>query len=359
MFQERYKRAYNTISPSQALVSDTIAMARAGSRGTVKSRFAAKLSLAAAAAALCLVMAVPVCAARIPVFYKIVEYISPAVADQLVPIEESSTSQGITMQVEAVNLAGNEADIILSLRDAEGSGQDLVHGVMDLYDSYGLSDYANDNVIGGCQFLTYDEAEDKAFFQVTVQSDGVYQAGKLQFWVRSILCNKFKDTRDVDLSGIVFEADTKKVELRGSGGILREEDLPDFLRRDSGTPDDPTQRANVLDGTKAADCAADDFTVTGMAYMDGVLRVQMCMGDNWKSDRHVELYLRDAEGNERYPDHSVSWDEEVGDTRYQFYEFWYLEEIDSIADYSMYGIFHDSGELIEGDWRVTFRVQGD
>ena len=357
MFQDRYKRAYNAISPSQALVSDTIARARSGSRVSVKRWFTVKTSLAAAAAVWCLVMAVPVCAVHIPAFYRIVEFLSPALADQLVPIEESSTSQGITMQVEAINMMGNEADIIISLRDAEGSGQDLVRGVMDLYDSYGLSDYANDSVIGGCHFLTYDEAEDKAFFQVTVQSDGVYQAGKLQFWVRSILCNKYKDTRDVDLSGTVFEADTKKVELRGSGGILMEEDLPDFLRRDSGTPDDPTSRTNVLNGTKAADCAADDFTVTAMAYMDGVLRVQMCMGDNWKSDRHVELYLRDAEGNERYPDHSVGWDEEVGDTRYQFYEFWYLEEIDSIADYSMYGIFHDSGELIEGDWRVTFRVQ--
>lgn len=61
----------------------------------------------------------PVCAANSPAFHKIVEYLSPALADKLVPIEESSTSQGITMQVEAIHLEGNEAEIIVSFRDAE------------------------------------------------------------------------------------------------------------------------------------------------------------------------------------------------------------------------------------------------
>lgn len=357
MFQERYKRAYNTISPSQALVSDTIARARSGSRGTVKSRFVAKISLAAAA--LCLVMAVPVCAAHIPAFYKIVEYISPAMADQLVPIEKSCTSQGITMQVEAINLKGNEAEIIISLQDAQGSTQDLVHGEMDLYDSYGLSDYTNDSIVGGCLFLTYDEAEDKAYFQVMVQSDNAYQADKLRFWVHAVLCDKYEETKNVDLSGIDYAPGTKQVTLSGGGGLMPEEMLPDSLRGEPRTPDDPLPDTRVLDGIKAADCAADDFTVTGLAYMDGVLRVQMCMGDNWRSDRHVDLYLKDAEGNERYSDRSVSWNEEVGDTSYVFYEFWYLEDIADIRDYSMYGIFHESGELVEGNWMVTFRVQGD
>lgn len=359
MFKNQYKEAYNAICPSQELVSEMVKRAKAEKNGdgkkVKKNRFVPKAALIAAAVVVCFVTAVPVCAAHIPAFYRIVEFLSPALADQLVPIEKSSTSQGITMQVEAINLVGNQADIILSLRDAEDNEQDLVHGVMDLYDSYGLSDYTNDSVIGGCYFLTYDAVEDKAYFQVTVQAEKAYQADKLQFWVRSVLCNKYEETKDVDLSGIVDTANTKWVTLSGSGGILSEEELPDSLRGDSGTAED-LPRTKVLDELKVADCAADDFTVTGIAYMDGVLRVQMCMGDNWRSDRHVELYLRDSDGNERYSDHSVSWNEEIGDTSYQFYEFWYIEDIAEIEAYSMYGIFHDSGELIDGNWTVTFRV---
>lgn len=360
MLKGRYKKAYDTIMPSQELVADTIEKARAENvvsrKASVGKPLVLKLSLTAAAAVLCFVMAVPVCAAYIPAFYKIVEYLSPTLADQLVPIEESSTSQGITMQVEAIHLEGNEAEIIVSLRDAEDSMQDLVHGEMDLFDSYGLSDYTNDSWLGGCSFLTYDENDDKAYFKVYVQSDNAYQSDKLQFSVSSVLCNKYHDTRDVDLSGIVYSAETKRAALSGSGGPVTEEMLPDFLQNVPGTPEDPRSRANVLNMMSVTDCAADDFTITGIAYMDGVLRVQMCMGDNWSSDRHVQLFLTDPEGNERYEDHSVSWHEDVGDTSFQFYEFWYMEDIDNIADYSMYGIFHSAGELIKGNWNVTFRL---
>lgn len=359
MFQDRYKKAYNTIAPSSMLVSDTIRRAVTGKRAPAKKRFAVRTSLAAAAAVVCLMAAVPVFAAHVPAFYKIVEYISPAMADRLVPIEKSCTSQGITMQVEAIHLDGNEADIILSLQDAEGSGQDRVHGVMDLFDSYGLSDYTSDSIVGGCVFLTYDEAEDKAYFQVMVQSDKAYQGDKLQFSARSVLCDRVEDTRDVELSGIVYAAETKQVHLSGSGGPLQEEMLPEVLRNVPRTQEDPRRSANVLNLMDVADCAVDDFTLMGIAYMDGVLRVQISMGDNSCSDRHVQLFLRDADGNERYNDHSVSWFEEVGDVRYDIYEYWFIEDIEDIADYSMYGIFHDSGELIRGDWKVTFRVQED
>lgn len=360
MFQDRYKVAYDTIVPSQELVSEVIKMAGAEQdaveKKIIRNPFVLKLSVVSVAVVLCFVTAVPVCAANIPAFYKIVENFSPALADKLVPIEKSSTSQGITMQVEAIHLEGKEAEIILSLQDAEGSMQDLVHGEMDLFDSYGLSDYTNDSVIGGCHFLSYDENDDKAYFQVNVSSDNVYQSEKLKFSVYEILCNKYSDTEEVDLSETVYTAKTKRVALSGSGGMMEEDMLPDSLRNIPGTAQDPRPGTNVLDFMEVTDCAADDFTITGIVYMDGVLRVQMCMGDNWNSDRHVELFLKDGEGNERHPDHSVSWHEDVGDTSYQFYEFWYVEEIEKIADYSMYGIFHNAGELIKGNWSVTFRV---
>lgn len=355
MFESRYKKAYDTIVPSEELLFHTIAHIR-DRRKTAKGRFIVKASFAAAAV-VCLFTAVPVCAAHIPAFYEIVEYLSPALADRLVPIEKSCTSQGITMQVEAVHIEGNEAEIIISLQDAKDSTQDLVHGEMDLFDSYNLSDYTNDSTIGGCHFLTYDAQSDKAYFQVNVQSDNIYRSGKMQFRAYSILCGKSKDTREVDLSEIVYSAETKQAALSGSGGLLSEDMLPDSLKEGPGTEDDPRPGVNVLNLCNVEDCAADDFTVTGIAYMDGVLRVQMCMGDNWRADRHVELFLKDSDGNERYSDRSVSWHEDIGETSYQFYEFWYLENIENIADYSMYGIFHASGELIKGDWKITFRME--
>ena len=58
MFRELYKNAYDKVTPSPELVADTISKARAGGRVSVRHRFAVRSSLAAAAAVLCLVMAV-------------------------------------------------------------------------------------------------------------------------------------------------------------------------------------------------------------------------------------------------------------------------------------------------------------
>lgn len=361
MFKDRYQKAYGTITPSQELIADTIEKVGTGKksgRGAFAGkRFVLQGAITAAAIVLCFGIAVPVCAAYVPAFYQIVEYFSPALADELVPIEKSSTSQGITMQVEAIYLAGKEAEIIISLQDAENSMQDLVHGEMDLYGSYGLSDYTNDSIIGGCHFLTYDEKDDKAYFQVNVQSDNAYRSDKLRFSASEILCDKGSVTKEVSLSDIVYEAETKRVALSGSGGGMDEKVLPESLQDIPGTAENPRSCKNVLDMMEITDCAADDFTITGIAYMDGVLRVQMCMGDNESADRHVQLFLRNAEGNERYPDRSVSWKEDVEEIAFTFYEFWYLEEIEDIADYSMYGIFHSAGELVRGDWNVVFRLE--
>ncbi|MDE6844540.1 MAG: hypothetical protein K2J99_02060 [Lachnospiraceae bacterium] len=65
------------------------------------------------------------------------------------------------------------------------------------------------------------------------------------------------------------------------------------------TYDELEERAYFRIDMPAAECAADDFTLTGIAYQDGVLRVQMCMGDNTHADRHVQLLRTDAVGNER------------------------------------------------------------
>lgn len=366
MFAEKYRRAYDAVVPSQELLSAVLRQA-AETQGVPyahKSSGAMRRAVAAIVAvlavSLCLFTVLPVCAADIPAFYKVIEYISPALADRLVPVEESSSSQGITMEVEAVDLQGNEADIIVSMRDDEGSVSDRIHGPVDLFDSYRLSGLGSSQVLGGCHFLTYDEETGRAYFKVTVQTDGEDWPGKLRFSVREILCDKTQERRTIDLSDVLLSAETRLVRLSGTGGMMDEADLPDSLKGIEGTQDNPEYQQPVLDLMDVEDCAGDDFTVTGAAYLDGVLRIQICMGDNHHADRNVEDFLVDAAGNEQYADYSVSWQEEIGDTSYQFYEYWFIDEIEDSEDlknYSMYGIFHNSGESVEGRWEVTFRVK--
>lgn len=377
MFAEKYKRAYDAIAPSPEKYNEVLTQADAvrkaadtAKRRTVRRMSAAedravrktRLSAAgtaavAAAVLLCIFSVLPACAVNSPAFYRVIEFISPALADRLVPIEESSSSQGVTMEVEAISLEGNEAEIIVSMRDEEGSPVDRIHGEIDLFDSYDLLAYGSETAIGGCSFLTYDAETDKAYFRIRTQASGTYQADKLRFSVREILCDKSRESREIDLSGLRLDAGTRVEELSGLGGMMEEAGLPSSLGMTTGAGGEPPWKSTVLDLARAQDCAADDFTVTGSAYMDGVLRLQICMGDSRHADRHVQVFLRDAAGEEKHEDYSVSWKEAVGDTEYQFYEFWFIGELDKIEDCSMYGIFYNSGESIEGRWEVTFRVE--
>lgn len=364
MFAEKYKKAYDSITPSPEKYQEVMICAQeaqsASGEGTVNTaenkKFRAAGPAAAAVILFCIFSVLPVCAANSPAFYRVVEFISPALADRLVPVEKSSTSQGITMEVEAIDLQGNEAEIIVSMRDAEDSPVDRIHGQVDLFDSYHLFDYGSEMTVGGCSFLTYDEDTGKAYFKITTQTSGTYRADKLCFSVREILCDKSSENRGIDLTGIEQPVPTRMEELNGIGGVMEKDSLPDSLAMTNGTQEDPRGRSSVMDLMRAKDCASDDFTVTGAAYMDGVLRLQICMGDNRHADRHVQPFLVDAAGEEKHEDFSVSWSETVGDARYQFYEYWFIGDLEKLEDYSMYGIFHNSGESIEGQWEVTFRI---
>ena len=172
---------------------------------------------------------------------------------------------------------------------------------------------------------------------------------KLSFHVGELLTTMGQEQKDIDLSEILYDAPMKKVALSGGSPFSGKEGQDD--------EGNPAWIEWVLSGMPAEECAADDFTLTGTAYKDGILRVQMCMGDNTHADRHVELVITDSEGNERRWDESVSWFEDVGETRYAFYEFSFLIEERELENAEMYGIFHNAEESVKGDWKVTFRLE--
>lgn len=111
MFAEKYRRAYDEVTPSQQIVSAVLRQAE-GAQGAPSRRNRRKIRTMTAAAAVFLAVCaggfavLPVCAAQIPAFYRVIEFVSPGLADRLVPVEKSSSSQGITMEVEAVDLQG-------------------------------------------------------------------------------------------------------------------------------------------------------------------------------------------------------------------------------------------------------------
>lgn len=363
-FREAYHKAYDEIFPDKCSIERILARAakeESADRGqgiytkTVYTGRRRQRSVSQAAVILLLVcglsmISLPVLAAHVPAVYRVLEKYVPNLANYAVPEERECVNQGIIMRVEGIRLEGKNAQIIVSFGNQAGFRR--IKGKVDLYDSYGLISHTGRNRISGCHFLTYDEEEEKAYFQIEMTADQDFDREKLSFYVRELLTEIGKETKDIDLSGIVYDMDTKEADLRGSGGD------PDVQEKlwDKYYKEGSREFCRVLDGLPAEECAADDFTLTAVAYMDGALHVQMCMGDVTASDRHVQTVLVDASGVERHGDGSVSWFERAGDIQYTFYEYAFLIDEDELKDAGMYGIFHSAQESVKGNWKVTFRL---
>lgn len=357
-FKTIYREAYDHIVPERA-VAERIAEEMEDNQLQRISKFTTVVMRPVAA--VCVVMLIltmtvlPAAAKSIPYVYGIIEKYAPSLADFVLPEEVSDTAAGITMQVEAINVEGHAAEILVSFSDAEGSEKDLIKGKVDLYDSYHLRSFGASCNVGGCSYLTYDEETDKAYFKIGVSSDGVYNKGKLKFRVHQLLTNLVEEKQWIDLKNVVMNPTMKNVTLSGESGP-GDRDIFDVYIGGS-TEEDPRPTAQVLDLQKADESMREALTVTGIGYTDGILRVQTCRGNLSEADRHMQPFLVDAEGNERHNDFFVGWQETVNGESLSFDEHWFLVEENELEQLQMYGIFWITDGSVKGDWEVTFRIE--
>ena len=369
MFQENYKKAYEAIVPDSALVEKMLLLAEGQEEQKEKTEKSGlvrvvrpMLTVAAAIGAFVIIMSLtvmPALAANVPAVYRFLQGISPALADFFVPIEKSCTKKGITMQVESVYVEGNRAEVYISFQDADGAGN-VIDGEIDLWTGYGLQSRTGCSVIGGHNFAGYDAETGKSYWKVSLQGWDDFETDKLTFYVYSILSKISEEKRELDLREALTEAELKNVTLRGGSWTGWTETTNCSVQRtDAERREDPRPVVSVMKGKPVGECLADGFTVTGIAFLDGNLRVQICMGDQSRAVRHVSLFLTDKEGNERICDNSVVWKESWGGVDYTFYEYVFADVAADTDAYALYGLFFEESGYVEGNWSVTFTLEPD
>lgn len=296
-----------------------------------------RIIVIAAAAALCLMLALPALASG-EASYEILYAISPALAQRFKPVQLSCEDNGIRMEVSAVSVEGDTAEAYIALRDLEG---DRIDGTTDLFDSWSF--HTSFDSAGTCRLESYDPDTHTAVFYVRMQTmDGQDirpDSGNITFSVHRFLSSK--QTLDgVDLSPVLenlpAQPETRTdVSLRGwSGGA-------------SGM-------TCLLPRSEALLPVTDGIAVTAAGYVDGLLHVQVYYSDILRTDNHGFLYLSGSHG-EHTCDGSVSfWDDE-GSGSYEDYIFDVTEA--ELADYTLRGDFTACGCLTEGNWQVTFSLE--
>ncbi len=369
-----YQECYEEIHPDRGLVEEMLEEARTQRREWtryVALHMVLRPAVMALLGLMILLGGTSVLANNSNYVYGLIERLSPRLADLFVPVQESSTRAGICMEVEAISLENGDraVTVLLSFRDTLS---DRIQGQIDLCDSYGLDESAGASwVTGGCSYVGYDQETGKSYYKVQLSADAPYERDKLTFRVRELLLRHEEENREIPLD-ITSEISVRRISINGRSGMdwdrYRERmslDMEEpegfteriYIKNTESMPDDPRPSAWVLDGIPVSQCAEDDFTVTGLVYEDNVLRVQICMGELSHAHRYVIPYLKMDDGSERISWFSSSWAEEKGEERMVFNEYYLPCTSQELETAALYGEFCRIEDSLEGNWKVTFRVE--
>ena len=362
MFQDKYKNAYDKIHPgrdaffTEEKIEKYLAENATEDRRAKKNLWRTLRPVAMASLALCLilVLGLPVAAKNIPGVYDVLKRHVPGLLDYMVPVQKSDSSQGIVFQVEAINLDGNAADVVVSFSD-EGTGN-YIHGVVDMYDSYHLKCFSGESNVGGCSFLEYDSVEDKAYFRVGLTSTtGTFYAGRLEFSVEKLLTDCRSVQEEIPLENVLQTCNVKTVTLNGRG--CTESQNPALKKLvTSGDAMDPRPGQVVLD-IPLDKYSPETMEITAMAYMDGILRIQILRGNLEEADRHMYIYMQNEVGEEIIPDMSVMWQEEIGGETVSMEEYYFVITKEQLDAYTLWGDGEVRAGCVNGNWSITFDLE--
>lgn len=360
MFQDTYKNALSKINLSQkAKITDAEIEKRIEESRQKKRRsllWHVVRPVLASVFVLCLlfVLALPTAAENIPEFYEVLKRHAPNLVDYLIPIQISDSKEGIIMQLEAAKIEGNTAEIIVSFRDEEGG--DNISGMVDMYDSYSLYSYGGDSNVGGCSFLEYNEEQDKAYFKVTLSCrEGTFDKTRMKFEVYTLLTDCYNFCEEISMESLLWDCNVKEVSLNGQSGSNVSYPNLDKLSL-PGNMYHPNPGHLVLD-IPIDQFDPDSMHITGMAYMDGILRVQLFRGTFQDADRHMNLYLKDMQGNTIIPDRSVMWHEEIGEEEVLVDEFYFVITEERLKECTLFGESGVREGSIKGDWSIIFDME--
>ncbi len=341
-FQSAYQAMNGPIGPSPALLGKTLS-------GTARRHRPLRLAAAAAAVILILCAAVPAAAAVSDPFYEALYLLAPAAAQFFQPVRISCESGGVTMEVVSVRVDGDTAQAWIALTG------DSVDGTCDLFDSYRF--HIPSDMICHCEPAGFDESSHTALFLCTAETiDGspIPARGKLTFSLDCFLTGReTQEDLAVDLPLADYAGPAEAVpagkpgdRFACTGGGFSEENLHLL-----DTPSALLPRPALAE-------PAEGLAVTAAGYAEGLFRIQICRGNASLLDNHCQLWLEDSQGNRLDNLCSLAFTEGwEGPGRLDYTEFLFDIPPEELPGYTLRGNFWNSGNRVDGNWKVTFPLE--
>lgn len=306
-----------------------------------------RAALLCAALVLCAALALPAMADTVPAAYELLYRVSPATAQYFRSVRMSCEDQGIRMEVISAYVQEDTAQIYLTMQDLTG---DRLSKDADLFDSYSI--HAASPVVANGECVDYDSATRTATFLLTIrQLDGEEIAGdKITFTVKKTLGVRARGEADVptdEIARLTVQATQQvpETKLSGWGGVGME-----------GNPDKTQFNTALLPQAQAYEIYPG-VQLTALGEVDGKARVQLHYTDVRNADQYGYVYWTDADGKTLEAPLSFNFftDKEIGD-RYD--EAIFDLPLAELTGYTLNAYYSVSDQPIQGNWEVTFPVEG-
>ena len=379
MFQEEYKKAYDEIKAEKGCVNEIFA------RVEEKSVHKKKKIQWKPVIVICMVIVSLFIGVSISPYAKtakmalnlyeagFIDYTSykslqrnyPEFNNGFIPENATVSRNGIIMKVEAVAFYNREMVIIFSFANEEG------HNFIQKDGDYHWNEIKvsldGEKVdFGYTEFGKFDAEKGKTYFVYTAQRDTERKpVGEMvNVSVRGCFTvdrwEEFYSTSDFAL-----EADTRVVKLHSSyvdEGILNS--LPSYVDKDivKLENDDYPYMASVLDMTPLSEIKAGEARITGAAYIDDILRVQICQSANTVDDEFFQraYVVRNDESGEQIlpnPIGQIVWYEKIDGELVEFREEYYAVSEETAREFPLVLEVLEERGYSDTVWDVEFVVE--
>ena len=296
-----------------------------------------RAGIAFAVFAACLLTVTPALAAEIPIVGDLLYFVLPETAQFFKPVQLSDVDQNIEIKVESAYVHGADAEILVSVRDLDGNRLDES---IDLYDSYHLR--TGFDSVGTCNQIGYDASTGTATLLIETSSMNprdTITGKKITLSFQTILSGKEKKTASpiqMDWSMVSSDVETEESDSNGETVLVPGEKMFEIM---------------------------DGFEITGIAYVEDRLHIQLYTPRRDTFDDHAMLYLMSEDGTEIRCNPIYRGGYNTGDPEiersadYIEYVFDVLQE--SLPNYQLFGDFYSAKTRIDGNWSITFPLEND
>ncbi len=346
-----YRNTFDQITPP-----DTLADAVFSKLESPRRRFSSRPLVTVCALTLVVSLATPVMAAYIPSFLDLMYSVAPETAARFSPIQESDSKSGITMEVVSTSIHGSTAEVYLGFTDQEGNRLNHNTLVEDFELLGRLPNYRSGHWGGSSRLMEYRQETGQLL--KLIQRNYSFQSeetGKM-LTVKELFGDKLTvhverlyntvPLEPQELPLVLTPRDTFQILLTGFRPTA--EGYANFTF--SGIADwvEQGQWTALVPGEVITQLT-DEIALTGIAYADGKLHIQLRTQARDKTEApSFHLSLRDHQDN---PVRPVQLGFDCAGASYQEHIYDIPEE--ELTRYRLTCTVSEK-QYIEGPWRVTF-----